>query len=177
MTTKDVGDAGEAQALAHLLGQGLALVERNYRVARGPNARGGEVDLILREPDGTLVFVEVRTRRGAPHGDGSSSRSAFGGGSSASRTAFSGSSSSRTAFGSSSSSRTAFGGGSSASRTAFGGAAASVGATKQRRLVLAAQHYLSRFKTLPACRFDVVTVEGQGAHARIEWFRAAFDTS
>ena len=146
MTTKDVGDAGEAQALAHLLGQGLALVERNYRVARGPNARGGEVDLILREPDGTLVFVEVRTRRGAPHGDGSSSRSAFGGGS-------------------------------SASRTAFGGAAASVGATKQRRLVLAAQHYLSRFKTLPACRFDVVTVEGQGAHARIEWFRAAFDTS
>ena len=125
MTTKDVGDAGEAQALAHLLGRGLALVERNYRVARGPNARGGEVDLILREPDGTLVFVEVRTRRGA----------------------------------------------------AFGGAAASVGVTKQRRLVLAAQHYLQRFKTLPACRFDVVTVERQGAQARIEWFRAAFDTS
>ena len=125
MTTKDVGDAGEAQALAHLLGQGLTLVERNYRVARGPNARGGEVDLILREPDGTLVFVEVRTRRSASHG----------------------------------------------------GAAASVGATKQRRLVLAAQHYLQRFKTLPACRFDVVTVEGQGAKVRIEWFRAAFDTS
>ena len=125
MTTKDVGDAGEAQALAHLRGQGLTLVERNYRVARGPNARGGEVDLILREPDGTLVFVEVRTRRGS----------------------------------------------------AFGGAAASVGVTKQRRLVLAAQHFLQRFKTLPACRFDVVTVEGQGAQARIEWFRAAFDTS
>ncbi len=135
MTTKDVGDAGEAQALAHLLGQGLTLVERNYRVARGPNARGGEVDLILREPDGTLVFVEVRTRRGASHGGGSLSRSSF------------------------------------------GGAAASVGATKQRRLVLAAQHFLQRFKTLPACRFDVVTVEGQGTQARIEWFRAAFDTS
>ena len=66
MTAKEVGDAGEAQALAHLLGQGLILVERNYRVARGPNARGGEVDLILRERDGTLVFDEVRTRRGAP---------------------------------------------------------------------------------------------------------------
>ena len=155
MTTKDVGDAGEAQALAHLLGQGLTLVERNYRVARGPNARGGEVDLILREPDGTLVFVEVRTRRSASHGGGSSSRTAFGGGPS---------------------SRTAFGGVPS-SRPAFGGAAASVGATKQRRLVLAAQHYLSRFKTPPACRFDVVTVERQGAQARIEWFRAAFDTS
>ena len=61
-TTKDAGDAGEARALAHLLGQGLALVQRNYRVARGPRARGGEIDLILRERDGTLVFVEVRTR-------------------------------------------------------------------------------------------------------------------
>ena len=146
MTAKEVGDAGEAQALAHLLGQGLILVERNYRVARGPNARGGEVDLILRERDGTLVFVEVRTRRGALRGGGASSR-------------------------------TAFGGESSSSRTAFGGAAASVGATKQRRLVLAAQHFLQRFKTLPACRFDVVTVEGEGAQMRIEWFRAAFDTS
>ena len=157
MTAKEVGDAGEAQALAHLLGQGLILVERNYRVARGPNARGGEVDLILRERDGTLVFVEVRTRRGALRGGGASSRTAFGG--------------------ESSSSRTALGGESSSSRTAFGGAAASVGATKQRRLVLAAQHFLQRFKTLPACRFDVVTVEGEGAQARIEWFRAAFDTS
>ena len=36
---------------------------------------------------------------------------------------------------------------------------------------------VQRFKTLPACRFDVVTVEGEGAQARIEWFRAAFDTS
>jgi putative endonuclease len=61
-TTKSVGDAGEARALAHLEGQGLRLVQRNYRVAGGPNARGGEVDLILREPDGTLVFVEVRAR-------------------------------------------------------------------------------------------------------------------
>ena len=166
MTAKEVGDAGEAQALAHLLGQGLILVERNYRVARGPNARGGEVDLILRERDGTLVFVEVRTRRGALRGDGASSRTAFSGESSSSRTAFGGESSS---------SRTAFGG--AAASTAFGGAAASVGATKQRRLVLAAQHFLQRFKTLPACRFDEVTVEGEGAQARIEWFRAAFDTS
>jgi putative endonuclease len=72
-TTKSVGDAGEAAALAHLLGQGLRLVERNYRVARGPHARGGEVDLILREPDGTLVFVEVRRRAGATHGGAAAS--------------------------------------------------------------------------------------------------------
>ncbi|MFZ2648870.1 MAG: YraN family protein [Burkholderiaceae bacterium] len=62
MTSKETGDAGEAQALAHLQRQGLSLVRRNYRVARGPRSRGGEIDLIMREPDGTLVFVEVRLR-------------------------------------------------------------------------------------------------------------------
>lgn len=67
-TTKGMGDAGEARALAHLQRQGLTLVQRNYRVAAGPNARGGEVDLILRERDGTLVFVEVRARVSASHG-------------------------------------------------------------------------------------------------------------
>ena len=72
-TTKSVGDAGEALALAHLERQGLTLVERNYRVAAGPNARGGEVDLILRECDGTLVFVEVRTRSSAAFGGAAAS--------------------------------------------------------------------------------------------------------
>jgi putative endonuclease len=62
------GDAAEARALQHLLAQGLTLVQRNYRVARGPSARGGEVDLILRDRDGTLVFVEVRARADASHG-------------------------------------------------------------------------------------------------------------
>jgi len=68
-----LGDIAEAQALAHLQGQGLALVERNYRVARGPHDRGGEVDLILRERDGTLVFVEVRARTDARHGGAAAS--------------------------------------------------------------------------------------------------------
>ena len=72
-TTKRVGDAGEALALAHLERQGLTLVQRNYRVAAGPHARGGEVDLILRERDGTLVFVEVRARRDARHGGAAAS--------------------------------------------------------------------------------------------------------
>ena len=72
-TTKSVGDAGEAQALAHLERQGLTLVQRNSRVAAGPNARGGEVDLILRERDGTLVFVEVRARRSAAFGGAAAS--------------------------------------------------------------------------------------------------------
>ena len=51
----------------------MVLVERNYRVARGPHARGGEVDLILRERDGTLVFVEVRARADARHGGAAAS--------------------------------------------------------------------------------------------------------
>lgn len=70
------GAAAEALALAHLQRQGLTLVERNYRVARGPHARGGEVDLILRERDGTLVFVEVRARGNARHGGAAASVSA-----------------------------------------------------------------------------------------------------
>ncbi|MEO5696444.1 MAG: YraN family protein [Burkholderiaceae bacterium] len=72
-TTKEAGDAGEARALAHLLSQGMTLVQRNYRVARGPRARGGEIDLILRERDGTLVFVEVRSRGGSLHGGAAAS--------------------------------------------------------------------------------------------------------
>jgi putative endonuclease len=70
------GASGEARALAYLLQQGLQLVERNYRVARGPSRRAGEVDLILRDRDGTLVFVEVRARRGREAGGAAASVSA-----------------------------------------------------------------------------------------------------
>ena len=66
--TKAIGDDGESRALAYLQRQGLTLVQRNYRVALGPYARGAEVDLILRERDGTLVFVEVRSRASASFG-------------------------------------------------------------------------------------------------------------
>ena len=59
MSTKAEGDAAEDRALAHLLWQGLRLLARNYRT---PGRGGGEIDLIMREPDGTLVFVEVRKR-------------------------------------------------------------------------------------------------------------------
>lgn len=72
-TTKGVGDDAEDRALEHLLHQGLKLVQRNYRVAAGPHARGGEVDLIMRARDGTLVFVEVRTRRHDTHGGAAAS--------------------------------------------------------------------------------------------------------
>ena len=115
------GDAAEDRALAHLKRHGLALVERNYRVARGPNARGGEIDLILRDRDATLVFVEVRVRTDTRHG----------------------------------------------------GAAASIGAAKRASVVLTARHYLLRFAAPPACRFDVVVIDG----GDLQWLRAAFDAS
>jgi len=66
--TKAVGDSAEALALDYLQQQGLTLVQRNYRLAGGPGQRGGEIDMILREPDGTLVFAEVRARRGSGFG-------------------------------------------------------------------------------------------------------------
>ena len=56
-------------------------------------------------------------------------------------------------------------------RTSHGGAAASVGAVKQRRIVLAARHYLGRLRAPPPCRFDVVAIDG----GTIDWIKAAFD--
>ena len=65
MTTKADGDAAEHRALAYLQGRGLRLVTRNYRT---PGRGGGEIDLVMRDADGTLVFVEVRKRATASHG-------------------------------------------------------------------------------------------------------------
>jgi len=70
---KAQGDAAESRALHWLQRQGLVLVERNYRVARGPHARGGEIDLVMRERDGTLVFVEVRSRSAGAQGGAAAS--------------------------------------------------------------------------------------------------------
>lgn len=116
-TTKQRGDAAETRALAHLEGAGLRLVQRNYRT---PGRGGGEIDLIMRAADGTLVFVEVRHRARASHG----------------------------------------------------GAAASISATKRRRIIFAARHFLMHERSLPPCRFDVVVVEGDEAP---RWLQAAFD--
>ena len=82
----------------------------------------GEIDLIVQARDGTVVFVEVRSR----------------------------------------------------GTRAFGGAGASIGVTKQRRIVFAARHYLMRWAAPPPCRFDVVLVE-PGAGPAVQWLQAAFD--
>ncbi len=108
-----IGQSGEDIALAHLLAQGLTLVERNFR------CKGGEIDLIMQQRD-TLVFVEVRKRADLRHG----------------------------------------------------GAAASVTPAKQGRLILAAQLYLQRYKSLPPCRFDVVALDGDA----LNWIKNAIES-
>jgi putative endonuclease len=76
----EAGNLAETLALQHLQHACLRLVQRNYRVARGPGARAGEIDLIMREPDGTIVFVEVRSRAAPAGGPGAAHRvGAFGG--------------------------------------------------------------------------------------------------
>jgi len=69
-SSKQSGDAFEDRALRHLQQAGLRLVTRNYRT---PGRGGGEIDLIMREPNGTVVFVEVRARSGAGHGGAAAS--------------------------------------------------------------------------------------------------------
>ncbi len=73
-STKQVGDAAEDAALAHLQQAGLRLLVRNYRT---PGRGGGEIDLIMRAPDGTCVFIEVRQRKTASHGGAAASVSAL----------------------------------------------------------------------------------------------------
>ncbi len=53
----ELGRRGEALATALLEARGLTIVERNFR------CRAGEIDLIALDGP-TLVFVEVRSRRG-----------------------------------------------------------------------------------------------------------------
>ena len=50
----------------------------------------------------------------------------------------------------------------------FGGAAASITATKQTRIRLAAQHYLVRHGVDMPCRFDAILVQA----GNMEWLRA-----
>jgi putative endonuclease len=60
------GAAAEALAACFLQAQGLRIIERNYR------CRGSEIDLIARDGP-SLVFVEVRLRRGSAFGGAAAS--------------------------------------------------------------------------------------------------------
>jgi putative endonuclease len=57
-TRQELGALGEQVAVDHLLAAGLRVLQRNWR------CRYGELDVIAAEGDGTVVFVEVKTRTG-----------------------------------------------------------------------------------------------------------------
>lgn len=115
-----LGDPFEQRAQAELLRAGLRLLDSNY------TTRHGELDLVMRDGD-SVVFVEVRYRKSASHGD----------------------------------------------------AAASVTASKQAKLVLAAQHWLADHPqhARRPCRFDVVSYDGPAGAVQMRWLRNAFEAA
>ena len=59
---RTTGDRGEDLAATYLTERGWTLLERNWRCVHG------EVDLVLRDPDGVAVICEVKTRSGTGWG-------------------------------------------------------------------------------------------------------------
>ena len=113
-----LGDPFELRARAELERAGLTLLTSNY------STRYGELDLVMRD-GATIVFVEVRYRKSASHGD----------------------------------------------------AAASVTASKQAKLIQAAQHWLGAYPqhARRTCRFDVISYDGPTDAVRMRWLRGAFE--
>ncbi|MDO4783542.1 MAG: YraN family protein [Propionibacteriaceae bacterium] len=60
---RTLGARGEDLAVDHLLSQGWVVIERNWR------CRTGEIDIVAADPEGTVVFVEVKCRAGTGYGD------------------------------------------------------------------------------------------------------------
>ena len=52
------GKQGEQDASEHALARGYSLLARNYRTPHG------ELDLVLKSPEGEIVFAEVKARTG-----------------------------------------------------------------------------------------------------------------
>jgi putative endonuclease len=62
-TRQALGQWGEKVAASYLVSQGMVLLDRNWRTA------AGEIDIIAKDGD-SLVFCEVKTRRGTAFGEG-----------------------------------------------------------------------------------------------------------
>ena len=127
------GDLFEQHAAAFLQAQGLILIAKNWQ-----QPKVGELDLVMIETESawsTLVFIEVRQRKGSVYGD----------------------------------------------------AALSVSASKQRKVIKAAQFFLQQHPEYRDydCRFDVVayntmhhvTPINQNAISPPEWIKGAFIAS
>ena len=53
--TSDIGTIGEERACEFLIKKGYEIIKRNYWKP------WGELDIVAKDPNGTLVFVEVKT--------------------------------------------------------------------------------------------------------------------
>lgn len=60
--SRAIGAVAETRAAEFLQDKGYRVVDRNW------TCRGGEIDLVCLDGEGTLVFVEVRARADARHG-------------------------------------------------------------------------------------------------------------
>jgi len=58
------GKLGEIYASNHLAKNGYEIILRNYKT------RFAEIDIIAKDTDGTLCFIEVKTRKNKLHGCG-----------------------------------------------------------------------------------------------------------
>ena len=61
--TAALGRYGEQLAAEHLTAAGMTVLARNWRCSQG------ELDLVLQDTDGTVVFCEVKTRSGTGFGE------------------------------------------------------------------------------------------------------------
>ena len=59
---RTTGDRGEDLAATYLTDRGWTVLARNWRCVHG------EIDLVLRDPDGAAVVCEVKTRNGSGWG-------------------------------------------------------------------------------------------------------------
>lgn len=57
-----IGDFGEGAVADFILRQGGIIIDRNWRI------KEGEIDIVARSSDGTLAFVEVKTRTSTAYG-------------------------------------------------------------------------------------------------------------
>lgn len=62
MDNRETGNKGEEKAAVFLEGEGYRILERNVR------RQTGEIDIIARDPQGEVVFVEVKTRNNRQFG-------------------------------------------------------------------------------------------------------------
>ena len=62
LSARQTGAAGEELAAVWLRTRGWRIVDRNWR------SRYGELDIVALDPEGTLAFVEVKTRRSVRFG-------------------------------------------------------------------------------------------------------------